>query len=85
MSRNYTRELRREKSQGAKIVCSVAPFDGEPVDYQPRQKGDSKPWKLADRQGQPYEGFRYSGRECHAVGPNGGPWALARALIIPVA
>jgi hypothetical protein len=64
--RNYTRELRRAKEQGAKIVCSVAPFHGVEVEYMPRQKGDPQPWRIS---GHRTGGLRYSGRECQAVWP----------------
>ena len=76
--RNYTRELRRAKDQGAKIVCSVAPYEGMGVEYLPRQKGDPQPWYVPGRA----HGIRYSGRECRAVGPNGGPWVLAQLLTL---
>ncbi len=67
--RNYTRELRRAADQGAKIVCSVAPYAGVEVDYSPRQKGDPQPWRVPGIR----NGLRYSGRECHAVRPGDGP------------
>lgn len=82
MSRNYTRELRRAKEQGAKIVCSMAPFEGVEVQYAPRTKGDPQPWRPEQTGRMPDVEYRYSGRECHAVGPNGGPWALAQLLTL---
>jgi hypothetical protein len=81
--RNYTRELRRAADQGAKIVCSVAPYAGVEVDYSPRKKGDPQPWVLVDQKSSPTP-FRYSGCECRAEGRNGGPWALAKVLRINV-
>lgn len=75
MSRNFTQELLGYQREGAQIVCSLAPHEGTEVFYRPRTKGDPQPWMLP---GAPY---RYSGRECHAVTPNGGgPWAVARLL-----
>lgn len=65
-SRNYTRELRRAQEQGAKIVCSMAPYEGKPVTYSPREKGDPKPWIFRNPEENDW-GYRYSGRECHAV------------------
>lgn len=78
-STNYTAELRKFKAEGAKIVCQVKPYEDQEVVYVPRNPGDPKPWRLmADP-----DGYRYSGRECTAVTPNGGgPWALARVLKI---
>lgn len=77
--RNYTRELKIARDQGAKIVCSVAPYEGTPVEYRPLKKGDPKPWVPAGQKSS-LTPFRYSGRECHPVGPNGGPWVLAQLL-----
>lgn len=63
---NYTRALRRAQEQGARIVCSVAPFSEVPVKYMPRFKEDPHPWVL-DRLPRPVLEYRYSGRECRAV------------------
>jgi len=79
-SRNYTRELRRAQEQGAKIVCSMVPFEGTEVTYSPRAKGDPQPWVPEQNGHMPDVEYRYSGRECHAVGQNGGPWVLASLL-----
>lgn len=68
--RNYTRELRRAQEQGATIVCSVAPYHGHAVVYDPTVKGDPKPWRLDGLAGDGPD-FRYSGRECQAT------WTLA--------
>lgn len=75
MSRNYTRELRRAQEQGAKIVCSMAPYDGTPVTYSPRMKGDPTPWTMTLPTATPGKTvtYYYSGRECHAVRPGDGP------------
>ncbi|SEB60402.1 hypothetical protein SAMN04490356_0885 [Streptomyces melanosporofaciens] len=58
-----THELYRQAAQssdgGAVIVCSLAPYEGRSVQYRPRHRNDAQPWVLG--------GFRYSGRECHAV------------------
>lgn len=60
--RNYTRELRRAQEQGAKIVCSVAPYEGTEVEYDTGfARSHPQPWLV------PGTGIRYSGRECHAV------------------
>lgn len=60
--RNFTAELKKAQEQGAKIVCSMAPYEGEEMVYQPRKQGDPSPW--VRKSGSTL--FRYSGRECHA-------------------
>ncbi|MEU7186460.1 hypothetical protein [Streptomyces sp. NPDC045369] len=77
MERNFTAELRQAEREGARIVCSVAPCNGQDVEYAPQHRGDRRPWRIV---GDPDHPFRYSSRECHAVGQSGGPWALARLL-----
>lgn len=62
MARNFTRELLKAQHEGARIVCSVAPYEGHAVNYAPRTTRDPQPWVLTGSQGL----FRYSGRECHA-------------------
>jgi hypothetical protein len=57
MSRTAT--LLQARQEGAVIVCSLAPYEGRPVEYRPRHRRDAQPWVLG--------AFRYSGRECHAV------------------
>lgn len=74
----WTGELRRAQKEGARIVCAVAPYEGREMSYQPRRKGDPKPWVIKGMEDrQPY---RWNGRECKAVGKSGGPWVLARLL-----
>lgn len=64
--RNYSKELHDAEKNGAQIVCSVAPYEGTQVHYQPRRPRDPKPWTFTEN-GRSYRGqFRYSGRECHA-------------------
>lgn len=83
MTRCYSQELHKARKEGAVIVCSMAPYASRPVIYEPRRKSDPKPWVLADDvDGHSRRGYRYSGRECHAEGPNGGPWAVASLLTI---
>lgn len=60
--RHYTAELLKAHTSGRPIVCSVAPNVGRPVVYNPRSKGDPKPWRLSGNRG-----YRYNGRECHAA------------------
>jgi hypothetical protein len=75
--RNYTAPLRKALSEGAQIVCAVSPYSGEEMKYRPRRSGDTRPWVLKSGT----VSWRYSGRECKAVTPNGGgPWAVARLL-----
>jgi hypothetical protein len=64
--RNFTAELKKAQEQGAKIVCSMAPYEGYEMVYEPRKTGDPSPWKLKAG-----SDFRYSGRECHADWPEG--------------
>jgi hypothetical protein len=64
--RNYTRELRRAQEQGAKVVCSVAPYEGTEMAYRPLKKGDPKPWVPVGQKSS-LTPFRYSGRECRAA------------------
>ena len=59
MTRQYTQELKRAEASGKRIVCAMAPYEGCPVSYKPRSKGDPFPWVLA--------GYRFTGRECMAV------------------
>jgi hypothetical protein len=74
-TRNYTQELLKAQREGAKIVVSLQPYAGREATYQPRSIHDSLPWVT---EGAPY---RFTGRECHAVTPNGnGPWSVARLL-----
>lgn len=62
--RNYTRELKAEQAKGRVVVASMLPYEGVPVEYEPRRKGDPQPWVQTDRHGCEW---RYSGRYCHAV------------------
>lgn len=72
---NYTRALRRAQEQGARIVCSVAPYEGQPVIYDTgHARSHPQPWLV------PGTGIRYSGRECRAEGPYGGSWTDAKPL-----
>lgn len=64
MTRYYTRELKAEMALGRIIMCSMAPYEGEPVRLAPRRKSDPEPWVYTDHHGTPW---RYRGRECHAV------------------
>ncbi len=65
--RNYTQELLAARARGERIVCSMAPYAGNPVDYDPRSKTDPQPWVLAGWGGRRDDWYRYTGRECHAV------------------
>lgn len=68
--RNYSAELLKALENGQKIVCSMAPYEGDGMVYNPRRLRDPRPWTFAENSGAPYHGmFRYSGRECHAVHP----------------
>lgn len=64
--RNYTQELLAAQAKGQRIVCSVAPWVNDAMEYAPRKKGDPKPWKPVGW-GFPESIYRFSGRECHAV------------------
>lgn len=58
----WSKKLRSvQKNRGVRILCSVAPYDGQEVDFQPRYETDREPWVLKGVDS-PY---RYSGRECH--------------------
>lgn len=69
MPRSWTNRLRNAKENGAKIVCSVAPYEGWEVTYLPRFPKDHAPWVIIALQIYPNTTFRYSGRECHAIVP----------------
>jgi hypothetical protein len=72
MAKNWTQKLRQAQDKyGARIVCSLAPHEGEDVVYRPRWVTDREPWILAEYDGMPVplKGYRYSGRECHAIYP----------------
>lgn len=73
-----TKELRRAKKKGAKIVTDE---DGKEVRYAPRvdqRFGDHKPWvRIGDPEA---EDFRLRPGECHPEGQNGEPWVLAELL-----
>lgn len=69
---NYTAELRKAKTEGAVIVCAVAPYAGQVVHYIPRNPGDPAPWVLASGD------YRYNGRECKAIANGGSPWIAWR-------
>jgi hypothetical protein len=57
-----SKSLRDALNAGLTIVCSVAPYEGREVAYDPGDSGTHpRPWVL------PGTGFRYSGRECHAM------------------
>lgn len=62
MARNFTQELLKAQSAGQRIVCSVAPYEGQAVEHKPRHRRDPLAWVLASQ-----HDLRYSGRECHAV------------------
>lgn len=62
--RNFTRELLDARKNGSVIVASLAPYNGEPVEYAPRFKTDPRPWLRKDAHGCEW---RFSGRECHTV------------------
>lgn len=66
MPRSFTaRLLLQEEKHHADIVCSMAPFEGQPVVYRPRHSRDNQPWILASQDGTKNP-FRYAGNECHA-------------------
>jgi hypothetical protein len=68
----YTAELLKAQEQGATIVVSLLPYEGEEVRYAPRKKGDSMPWVRATRPDSEASSYhRYNGRECHPVWPEG--------------
>lgn len=64
MARSYTAKLLAAQDKGATVVCSVAPYEGVRVEYEPGASGHHpSPWYVLGT------GLRYSGRECHAVWP----------------
>lgn len=69
MANSWSQKLRVLQSERkATIVCSVAPHNGEEVEFAPRYTTDREPWVLkADP-----DSYRYSGRECHPVYPKKG-------------
>lgn len=76
-STNYTAALRKAQAEGAEIACAMQPYLDRRMEYKPRTKGDPSPWVLAGST----SAFRFNGRECKAVTPNGGgPWSVARLL-----
>jgi hypothetical protein len=66
--RNATSRLRRAMESGQVIVCSMAPYEGEPMKYLPRHTRDPRPWVLVG-QAHARDPFRYSGLECHVHTP----------------
>ncbi|MGW0061399.1 hypothetical protein ACWDTT_15915 [Streptosporangium sandarakinum] len=61
---SYTGELLAAQAAGKRIVCSMQPYVGWEMTYDPRRTGDPKPWRITDLLA---DRFRYSGRECYAV------------------
>jgi hypothetical protein len=58
----YSKMLRWALDAGLVVVCSMAPYEGQPVTYDPGYSGTHpRPWVL------PGTGLRYYGRECHAL------------------
>lgn len=64
--RNFSRYLHAAEGRGLVIVASVGPIGmkGEPVEYAPRNRGDSRPWRPKKAW---FASYRLTGRECHAV------------------
>jgi hypothetical protein len=56
---SHTAQLLQASSAGEVVVCSMAPYVNWEVTYAPRYPRDPEPWTVA--------GYRYSGRECHAM------------------
>lgn len=67
MARNFTQELLKAQSAGQRIVCSVAPYEDQPMEYKPRHGRDPLPWVAVGMSAETQKTWRYSGRECHAV------------------
>lgn len=62
---SFTAKLRKAQQDGCLIVCSVAPYEGREVVYDPGYaRCHPSPWIV------PGTGLRYSGRECHALPPD---------------
>ena len=59
--------LRALRDRTAKVVCSMAPYAGVEMIWDPRSDTDSHPWRFADDQDVESMTFRYTGRECHSV------------------
>jgi hypothetical protein len=59
VTRSYTDRLLTAQRNGAVIVCSMAPWQGQEVTHDPRHPRDGEPWTVA--------GYRFSGRFCHAT------------------
>ena len=69
MANSWSQKLRILRDERkATIVCSVAPYQGEEVEFAPRYETDREPWVLKNR---PFTTLRFSGRECHPVYPEG--------------
>lgn len=76
-----SRELIAAKKEGAVIRTVLSAGYGEAeVIYEPKGRGDRKPWRVKGLSS--WDSVTAS--QCRPVGPNGGPWALARALRIDV-
>lgn len=41
---SYTARLFKARRAGVLIVCSLAPYEGRPVQYRPRHRHDAQPW-----------------------------------------
>lgn len=67
----YSARLKAAQDKGAIIVASPAPFEGHPVEYRPRKRGDQTPWILLGKPEDQYN--RFNGRFCHETWPNGKP------------
>lgn len=72
MPRSFTARLKAAQANGARIVCSVAPYEGWTVVHLARHDRDPQPWILATDRAAAYA-MRFSGRECHAVAPDQEP------------
>lgn len=75
-----TRQLLAAKAEGAVIRVSMPDDEdhGKQVLHDPERARDVTPWRLVRGEA------RFRAADCRPEGMHGGPWSLARKLIIPV-
>jgi hypothetical protein len=59
----WSKKMRALDAKGIPLVCSVEPYEGEPVKFDPRYPTDREPWVLKNIQSI----YRYNGREIHPL------------------
>lgn len=75
-----TRSLLAAKAEGAVIRVNIPDDDhyNKQAVHDPERPRDLTPWRLARGEA------RFRASDCRPTGLHGGPWALVRALRIPI-